>query len=171
MNSSTIDLVFRYSERDFIRAMRAHYSSRLRLTLDIIVIVSLASWGVYDLQSPHPDWFGKFSLVVSAVFALMLIAVFFVIPPLMFRRESKFRDEYSLTFNPDGIHFRTVHLDSNLQWEMYSRALVDHQSFLLYYGAAAFTIVPKRVFKSPEQMRAFEELLANKMPKIVRRDT
>ena len=35
----TVSLSFRYAEQDYVRAMRAHYASRLRLPLDIAFIV------------------------------------------------------------------------------------------------------------------------------------
>jgi len=30
---------------------------------------------------------------------------------LIFRREPKFRDDYLLSFSPEGIHFRTAHIE------------------------------------------------------------
>jgi hypothetical protein len=103
------------------------------------------------------------------VFALMLIAAFSVIPALAFRREPKFRDDYSLAFSAEGIHFRTAHIDSQLQWTMYSRALIDAHSYVLYYGSRQFTVVPKRVFQNTDQLQAFEQLLSERISNIVRR--
>jgi hypothetical protein len=103
------------------------------------------------------------------VFALVLLAAFTVIPPLAFRREPKFRDDYSLTFSSEGIHFRTAHIDSQLQWSVYSRALVDAHSYLLYYGTRHFTVIPKRVFQSAEEQQAFELLLTQRISRIVSR--
>jgi hypothetical protein len=111
---STVSLVFRYSEQDFVRAMRAHYASRLRLRIDIAVTVLMAVIGVYLWRSPESPWYGMALLGLSGTFALMLIAAFGIIPYVVFRRETKFRDEYALTFSPDGIHFRTAHIDSQL---------------------------------------------------------
>ena len=148
--------------------MRAHYASRLRLRIDIVVTVLMAVIGVYLWRSPESRWYGMALLGLSGTFALMLIAAFGIIPYVVFRRETKFRDEYALTFSPDGIHFRTAHIDSQLQWGMYSRALVDSHSFVLYHGAGAFTVIPKRVFQSSEQQKAFGRLLAQKVPKIIK---
>ncbi len=94
-----------------------------------------------------------------------------MIPPLAFRREPKFRDDYLLTFSQEGIHFGTAHVDSHLQWSLYSRALVDAYSYVLYYGSRQFTVIPKRVFQSAEQQQIFEQLLTRYVSDIVRRDT
>lgn len=167
--NSPINLSFRYTERDYVRALKAHYASQLRLRLDIFITVILAGFGAYALRSPNLHWLGLACVVVAVAFGLLLVAAFTVIPPLIFRREDKFRDEYSLTFSAEGIHFRTAHIDSRLQWSMYSRALIDANSYVLYYGTRQFTIVPKRVFESTEQQRAFEELLAQRVSRIVSR--
>ena len=166
---SAVRLQFRYSEEDFVRAMRAHYASRLRLRLDIAVTVSMALIGVYLWRPPESHWYGMALVGISGIFALVLIMAFGIVPQLRFRRESKFRDEYALTFSSEGIHFHTDHIDSQLQWSMYSRALVDSHSFVLYYGAHSFTVIPKRVFQSSEQQVRFEQLLAQNVPKITNR--
>jgi hypothetical protein len=129
--------------------------------------VVLAAVGAYFWRSPSSRWFGVILVGASAAFALILVAAFVIIPPLAFRREPKFRDDYSLTFSQEGIRFRTVHVDSQLQWSLYSGALVDAYSYVLYYGSRSFTVIPKRVFQSAEQQRAFEQLLAQHVPKIV----
>ncbi len=170
MNSNIV-LSFRYLESDYVGALRAHYASRLHLRLDIVVAIVLAGIGGYLWQSPATHWFGVGCVVVATVLVLMLIAAFTIIPPLVFRRETKFRDDYSLTFSSEGIHFRTAHIDSRLQWNIYSRALVDARSYVLYYGSRQFTVIPKRVFQSSEQQQAFELLLTRHISQIVRRDT
>ena len=169
--NSTINLSFRYLESDYVRALRAHYASQLRLRLDIVVTVVVAGIGAYLWRFPSLHWLGLACVTSSAGFALVLVAAFTVIPPLAFRREPKFRDDYSLTFSPEGIHFRTVQIDSQLQWSLYSRALIDAHSYVLYYASRQFTVIPKRVFQSLDQQQAFEQLLTQHVSQIVRRGT
>ena len=141
--SETVSLLFRYAESDYVRALRAHYSSRLRVRLDIVAAIVIALLGAYSWRSPDYHWLSVVCLGASVVLLLMLFAAFVVIPPLAFRTEAKFRDDYALTFSEDGIHFRTAHIDSQLQWSMYSRALIDRHSYVLYYGSRQFTVIPK----------------------------
>ena len=166
----TVNLSFRYLESDYVRAVRAHYASRVHLRLDIVVIVALVGIGIYLWRSPDLYWLGAACVVMAFVFALLLIAGFIIAPVLIFRREPKFRDNYSLTFSAEGIRFSTAHIDSQLQWSLYSRALVDAHSYVLYYGARQFTVIPKRVFQSAEQQEAFEGLLTQHVSEILRRD-
>jgi len=167
---STMHFTFRYSEEDFVRAMRAHFALRLKPKLDIALAVALALLGAYFWQVENSIWFGVVPIVISAIFMLMLVLAFGVLPRQLFRREPKYRDEYDLTFSPDEIHFRTQHINSHLQWSMYSRALIDSHSFILYYGVGSFTVIPKRVFESAEQKAMFEHLIAIKIPKVFRKD-
>lgn len=168
---STVNLSFRYLESDYVRALRAHYASRLRLRLDIVVILASVAFGAYLWRSPNSHLYSILVICISAGFTLMLVAAFVVIPSVVFRREPKFRDDYSLTFSPEGIHFRTAHIDSQLQWSMYSQVLVDAHSFMLYYGSRSFTLIPKRVFPTADQREAFEKLLTQNVPQIIRKDT
>lgn len=169
--SETVNLVFRYAESDYVRALRAHFSSHLRVRLDTVAAIAVALLGVYSWRSPDYHWLSVVCLVASCVLAFMLLAAFVVIPPLAFRSESKFRDDYSITFSQGGIHFRTAHIDSQLQWSVYSKALIDEHSYVLYYGSRQFTVIPKRVFQNAEQLQLFEQLLIQHISKIVRRDT
>ncbi len=106
-------------------------------------------------------------LCVSSLFALMLVVAFALIPAITFRSQPKFRYEYSLTFSPQGIRFRTTHIDSDLKWGMYTSALVDTYSFILYYGTQQFTVIPKRVFQDVPQRQTFELLLMQNVSKVV----
>jgi len=146
--NSTINVSFRDAESDSVRALRTHYGLHLRLRLDVVVTVILMAIGAWLWRLPDVHWFGVGCVIISVGFFLMLAAAFTIIPQLVFRREPKFRDYYSLTFSSEGIHFRTSHVDSQLQWSMYSRAVVDAHSYLLYYGARQLTVIPKRVFQS-----------------------
>jgi len=169
--NSTVSLSFRYLESDYVRALRAHYASRLHLRVDVVVVIVLAGIGACLWRSPGDHWLGVGCVLVAALFALMLVAAFTVIPRIAFRLEPKFRDDYTLTFTQDGLHFRTVHIDSKLQWSMYPSALVDAHSYVLYYGSRHFTVIPKRAFQSTEDQQTFERMLAQHVPRVTRRDT
>jgi hypothetical protein len=161
----TFTLSFRYSEQQYARAVRTHYASRLRLPLDILVTIALVVGGVYEVRSESRG-FGIFLLSAAGVFTLILIAAFVVIPKLAFQ-QPKLHEQYSLTFSPEGIHFQTTDVDSQLQWKMYSHALIDKASFLLYYGSNQFTVIPKSAFQTAAEREGFERLLATKVSKIV----
>ena len=51
---------------------------------------------------------------------------------------------------------------------MYSRALVDDHSYVLYYASNQFTVIPKRVFASAGDRQTFEALLVQHVGALVR---
>ena len=147
--------------------MRFHYATVLRPRLDIVLAIGLAALGAYLWRSPSSHWFGVLAVGAAVVFGLILLVAFFIIPPLAFRHQPKFHDDYSLTFSPDGIRFHTAHIDSHLEWRIYSRVLADARSYILYWGSQTFTIIPKRVFQSAEQQKAFDQLISEHVSKSV----
>ena len=147
--------------------MRAHYASRLRLWLDIPAIAATGVAGASLWRSTSLHWLSVASISVSGVLVLILVMAFVVIPPFAFRREPKFRDEYSLTFSAEGVHFKTKHIDSQLRWSIYSKALIVAHSYLLYHGTGSFSVIPKRALQNGDQQRSFEQLLVQHIPKII----
>lgn len=144
----TIHLSFRYQERDLARAARAHYGSRRRLCLDLCVVVLLAMLGAYFWSLPGTHWRGVVSVTITVVFVLVLATVLLIVPRWTLCSNPKFRDDDSLTFSAEGIHFRTAHIDSRLSWSIYVRVLVDAHSYLFYYGFGQYTVIlsePSRV--------------------------
>ncbi|MGE0406190.1 MAG: YcxB family protein [Candidatus Korobacteraceae bacterium] len=156
-------LSFRYIEEDYVRAVRAHYASRLRLPLDIAVIVGAAALGAYDMRN-GVSWFGIAMLSFSGILALLLVTAFLILPHYFFRTQPKFRDEYTLAFSSEGVCFKTIHIDSNLEWSLYTHVLIDAHSYILYYGSHEFSVIPKRVFQNDVQRKGFEQLLTENIP-------
>ena len=165
---SNISLKFHYSQTDIVQAYRADYRSRLLLWLDIPAIILLSIWGMYLSKSPEMKWYTVASFSAAGVLAVIIIAAFGIIPYQMIRMQTKYRDEYELTFSPEGIHFQTVHIDSQLNWSIYTYARINAHSYLLYNGPRTFSIIPKRVFEGAERQSEFEELIAQKIPKLIR---
>jgi hypothetical protein len=165
--NETVHLSFRYCKSDIVRAVRSDYASRMRPRLDIVMAIGLAAAGAYLWRSPGSHSSGVFAMGASATIFLLLLAAFVIAPSLVFRLNPKYLDDYSLTFSAEGIHFRTVHIDSQLQWSLYSRALIDAYSYILYHGARTFTVIPRRVFQNSEQQSTFERMLGQHIPKII----
>ena len=111
------------------------------------------------LRSPDTYWYGVGMLGLAALLVLMFVAAFLVIPRIAFRSDPKFQDEYSLDFSPEGIHFRTDHIDSQLQWSLYSKALIDVYSFVLYYGTRSFTVIPNESLNAPNRKQRSKRCL------------
>jgi len=164
-----VKLSFRYLEYDYVRTLRVHCASCLRLRLDCLAVIVLAVVGIYLCRLPNWRWSGIVCVAISAILALILIVAFTIIPRLAFRHGPKFHDESRFTFTEEGISFRTGYLDLRLQRNIYSRAFVDVHSWVLYHGSRSFTVIPERAFQSAERRQLFEQLLTHHVPDIDRR--
>jgi hypothetical protein len=164
----TVTLSFRYLEQDYVRALRTHYAAHLHPRLDILLAIALAGGGIF-LWNSERHWFAVTLVILSAILILMIVAAFTIVPLIVFRRQPKLHDEYSLDFSRDGIHFRTNNVESQLKRSLYSRALIDTHSYIIYYGKNQFTVIPKRVFQSGDQQHAFEQLLKDHISEIATR--
>ncbi len=167
--SDSVTIKFRYTVEEFSKAMRLHHAARTNLLLDLGACVLLIAFGCWMVWDNKYAWAGYASLVISVLWGAMVFYVFWVAPRLAFRSSRKFAEEYELTFSQQGIHFRTPSVDSHLKWSHYSRALVNGDFVLLYYGEQFFTTIPKRVFSNSDALMTFENLLARFVPNIKRR--
>lgn len=168
-SSQSISLSFRYSESDYVQAMRTHFAARLRIKTDIAIILILAIIAAYYWNSEGMQTLVVITGMASLFLSTILITVFFIVPRRIFRRNPKLHDEYLLTFSDKGIHFRTAHIDSQLAWTLYTHAIVSANSYILYYGESQLSIIPRRLFPSTDQRERFEQLLARHIPRITRR--
>jgi hypothetical protein len=102
---------------------------------------------------------------LGALFLGLLALGWFWVPSRQYRTQPKLRDEYRLSFTDDGIDFETEQVASKLQWTMYQRVVADERVYLLYYGADAFTVLPRSVFPSGSDEAAFRDLVKRMIPK------
>jgi len=164
-----VRLTFRYTERDFVRAYRLHFRHKLRLKTDIAVVTAVTLFGGFLWNSSGVRDYAIVMFCCSAILVGLLFTAFVIVPPRLYQREPKHRDEYSLVFASDRIQFHTIHIDSNIEWELYTHAIVDANSYNLYYGSSSLSIIPTRVFESSEQRNSFDQLISQKIPKISRK--
>lgn len=160
-----IDVKFKYSENEYCKAMRGYYINSNKMKIDGIFLVLLMfyiafSWSTSDTRL-------RFLLVTACgLYLIFMIFLLVFVPRMLFRQNSKFKDEYALSITEDGIHFKTVHLNSKLDWNYYKKVWESKQFYYLFYGKKLFTIIPKRSFNTFNQETEFREVVTRKISKI-----
>lgn len=161
--NEVVQLSYRYTEEEYLAAIRFYFWHSTPLQTGAIVIYVLLSAALVVLVSLI-----GFSLPVWAYLALIGIAgvaLFhgYVIdrPRTYFRGNPKFRDEYHLTFTDAGIEFHTQNMSSMIAWNFYSGVVENDSFYILMYGRDihALTIIPRRAFQSGNQETIFRQLL------------
>jgi YcxB-like protein len=161
--NEAVQLSFRYSEEEYLAAVRFYFWHSKTLLARVVVTYVLLSAGLAML----PLLMG-FSLAVwfhPALFVIASVALFhgYVVdrPRTYFRGDPKFRDEYHLTFTNAGIEFYTQNMSSMTAWNFYSGVVENDSFYILIYGKNihSLSIVPKRAFQSSNQDTIFRQIL------------
>jgi hypothetical protein len=160
MKIQPIELTFDNQLVDHLAAERLYYRSTLFWKLDKVVAVVLVSLGVFLIWQVGPRWWTLvwLPLALAEWFNLLSFRPLQII--FWFKQNPKFRETYHLTLDQAGIHFRTDSIVSVIKWDHYTRVLENERLCLLLYGARMYTVIPKRVFKSPDEVRNFQSLVS-----------
>jgi hypothetical protein len=159
----SIKLNFRYDKKEYAEAMRLHYSIILNIKRDFIIAGLLLVAGIADLLYFGYSLLWMIVVILSVLFIILLLFVFYIIPVMVFNREAKFKDDYELRFMPAGIVFKTVNIDSQIDWKTYNKVIENEKFFLLYWGKYTFTVIPKRAFINEEAIKELQVLLSEKI--------
>ncbi len=160
-----ITIEINHCVEDHVKAERLSYSKRSRwANADRIVAAILILFGIFLLATVGIRWWTTIWFVLAPLeyFNFLSIAPFVI--RYRFKRTPKFHEKNELTFSEEGIHFKTPSIDSNLKWDLYTDVVEDNNLILLMYGGA-YSIIPKRCFKSEEDLKTFQTLIRRKITK------
>jgi hypothetical protein len=161
--SETVKLNFKYTEQEYVAAVRAYMLHTPDVIFRLGMFLTLVTAGVFMLFINSDAGLLLSLLWGVAVFAGIAGGLFYGVPKRRFRGDPKFRDQYFLEFSEEGIHLQTANVDSKLNWSLYTRVVEQEKFYLLVYGTYMMTVVPKRTFNGAQQEAAFRELLRNKL--------
>jgi len=140
----SISVTFTYAASEYVRAIRRHYWAMLRVIRSLIIAVVAVVGGILLVGFTDTDWIGYCLVVVGMVLLAMTFFALFVLPRRIYRSDPKLRNQYALTFSDDAIHFKTLDIDSTLQWSLYHSWSLDDEFYVLYHGKRDLTVIPKR---------------------------
>ena len=162
-NNKSVQLTFRYTEDEYIAAMRFYLLRSREVLARLVIGYGLFAGGLVVLNVLL-----EFTLPVWSIVAFILLAgVSWVysylvdVPRRFFRSEPKFREEYTLTFTDAGIDLKTQGISASIAWTYYTGMLENGRFYFLTYGQNihAPSIFPKRAFRDSEQETIFREML------------
>jgi hypothetical protein len=164
--SESVELRFRFTEAEYVSAIRAYMLSKRRVAFFLGLASLVTLLGIYFLLT-QSDSAATISFLCTGTFLFGLIATSLgILPHRRFQGNPQFRSEYHLVFAEDGIVFQTDQIDSTLKWNIYKEALETKNFYLLAYGEAAISVIPKRAFNSAEQETNFKDLLTRKVSNV-----
>jgi hypothetical protein len=161
--ADTVHLSFRYTEQEYLAAIRSYFWRSKGLLVRVIISCLLFAIGLLLIDA----WLGFFIPVWADVILMFIAGMGFFhgyvvdLPRGYFRGDPKFREEYNLTFTEEGIGFKTQNINSSIAWSLYTRVIENDSFYILVYGKNihSLSIIPKRVFQDSQQEMAFRDLL------------
>ena len=156
---------FRYSFEEYIDAYRLHYSILKRLKFNIIFAVALLFLGVGLCLFLGYSFVNSLPIYASVILVGLSLSEYFFSPAKSFNRDSRLKEERTLTFFEDKIILKIGKDTISVKWKQYSRFLENSEFFLLYFAPESFLIVPKRAFNGDDNEK-FQKLISSKLPQI-----
>ena len=146
-----------------MQALRYHFISRMEIKVMIILVnvFAIASFTLYFLHKITSYAF----LTGSALWIVLMISFWFVMPAMVYKRAATFKDKFSMDFNEEG--FRLVHEKGSRSWPWGSlNTFMETPNFFhLYFDARTFFLVPKNGCKDKDEVNELRQLLQSKIKK------
>ena len=154
---------FGYDKKQVIQALRYHFLTRpeIKFLLILINVFAIASAILFAFKKIQPLAFLFFSLMW---FVLMLV-IWRILPGSIYKKAHTFQDEFSLTFDDDGVVLENKRGSKNWSWKLFSRFLESPYFFHLYFDTRSFFLVPKDAFKDITDIQEARKMLKVKIPR------
>jgi|SRR5690349_9106817 len=150
-------ITYKLSENDLLEAQRRHGGiwTQLLQVWGVIVLVSGLGWLMF-----HPKEF------LGVIFPIVL-GLFFTFGlrwrvRSFFRRDDRFRQDFDAEISDAGVNIACAAGSSQYNWNAFSRYVETKSLFLLYQAPQVFNILPKRAFRTDEEV-AFRSLLSDRL--------
>ena len=164
-DSDPISISFNNELKDHLAAQRALYSRGRMAKMDKVVAIAAFCFGVYLVTLTGPRWWTVIWFPIAVVTWFDLLSISGLRMRIWYRSNLKFKETYHLVFSGEYIHFRTASIDSTIQWTHYERIVETPHAFLLMYGTALYTLIPKRCFDSAGSLDKFRTFVQHQIPK------
>jgi hypothetical protein len=154
---------FTYSRPKVLQALRFHFFSRNEIKIMIIIVNIFAIFSAFLYFTGKVDPLA-FLLSSTLWFALM-IAFWFVLPIIIYRKATTFKDRFRVSFEEQHMFLENEKGSRSWPWKDFSN-FVESTSFLhLYFNSRAFFLIPKSAFPKEDlhEIRKFlKEKIGNK---------
>ncbi len=143
---------FTYEKGKVIQALRYHFISRKEIKFMMILV------NVFAISSAALFFFKKISplafLISSVLWFVMMLAFWFFLPTMIYKKNSTFKDRFKATLDDDGFMIENDRGSRGWQWNQFSTTLETPHFFHLYFDSRSFFIVPKEAFEGDEEHEA-----------------
>jgi hypothetical protein len=153
---------FTYSRPKVLQALRFHFFSRneIKVMIVIVNIFAITSAVFYFMGKVDPLAF----LLSSTLWFCLMIAFWFVLPMIIYRKAATFEDEFRVSFEEQHMFLENNKGSRSWPWKDFSSFVESTNFFHLYFNSRAFFLIPKSAFPR-EELRGIRKFLIEKIGK------
>ncbi len=158
MTSST----FTYLKPKVIQALRYHFISRkeIKIMMVLVNVFAILSAGLFFFKKISPLAF----LMSSFLWFVMMILFWFLLPTIIYRRSSTFRDSFKAALEDRSFTIKNERGSRSWEWSEFSTWMESPHFFHLYFNSRSFFLIPKEAFEGDDQHEA-RRILSAKISK------
>jgi hypothetical protein len=153
-------LSFSYHKPKTIQALRYHFISRkeIKVMMILVNVFALLTAALFFLKKISPLAF----LTSSLLWFLMMILFWFLLPNIVFRKSSMFKDKFTMEIDEENFTLFNEIGAKSWPWTAFSFWMESPHFFHLYFNERSFLIVPKDAFEG-EAVHEARNQLKNKI--------
>lgn len=124
----------------------------------VVNVFAILSAGLFFFKKISP-----FAFLLSALlWFIMMIAFWFVLPSIVYRRSATFKDRFKVTLGHNSFMLENANGSRSWQWKEFSTKMESPHFFHLYFNPRSFFIIPKEGFEG-DLVHEARKLLAEKI--------
>jgi hypothetical protein len=153
---------FTYDKGKVIQALRYHFISRreIKFMMILVNVFAIVSAALFFSKKISPLAF----LISSVLWIVMMIAFWFFLPGLIYKKSSTFKEKFKATLGNTSFTIENERGSRDWAWNEFSTTLESPHFFHLYFDSRSFFIIPKSAFPGDEEHEA-RKILNSKIMK------
>ena len=154
---------FSYDKGKVLQGLRYHFITRpeLRIMIIIVNVFALLSATLFFLKKVTPLAF----FIGSTLWMMMMISVWFLLPNIIYRRTSTFKDHFDMSFEDNGFSLGNERGSRSWPWQKLSTFTESPHFFHLYFDSRTFFLVPKSGCRTVDEVFQLRQILKSNIKK------
>lgn len=124
----------------------------------LVNVFAIVSAALFYFKKIHPLSF----LISSVLWFMLMIAYWFLLPRMIYKRTATFRDRFRATLDEQGLALENESGSRRWNWKEFSDIMETPHFYHLYFDPRSFFIIPKDAFNGDE-VHAARKLLQEKV--------
>lgn len=153
---------FYYGKSKVLQALRFHFFSRNEIKIMIVVV------NLFAISAAILYFSGKVSplafLLSSTLWFTLMIAFWFVLPYIVYRRAALFKDHFKVSLEDQHLFIENERGSRSWKWIEFTDFVESVNFFHLYFNSRSFFLIPKSAF-NPDDLYEARKFLKGKIKK------